>query len=213
MQFRLDLIAEAGRSSLDQLTYMRAKFTRRWIDDLELFLDTNCEPMAHKGAPSGPLRNCGVCGGYHISANGGIGDAGKPRYGVKAGWEVDSSLDIDAFGSHNMDMNSHSYTRAFSTGLLMWLVGTIGVRLAGERVLHASHASRTLILYLVSFLLMAWLIPGICRRMGLERESWFKATAALILPTLLLDPFSCVFFATAFPNIDPAAAAFLEDGC
>jgi hypothetical protein len=104
-----------------------------------------------------------------------------------------------------MDMNSHSYTRAFSTGLLMWLAGTIGVRIAGQRVLHADHASRTLILYLVSFLLMAWLIPGICRGMGLERESWFKATAALILPTLLLDPFSCVFFAKVFPNVDPAA--------
>jgi hypothetical protein len=152
------------------------------------------------------LRNCGVCGGYHNSAPGEIGDAGDPKYSVAAGGEGDLSLDIDAFDSHNMDMNSHSYTRAFSTGLLMWLMGTIGVRLAGERVLHANPTSRTLILYLVSFLLMAWLIPGICRRMGLERESWFKATAALILPTLLLDPFSCVFFAKAFPNVEPAAA-------
>jgi hypothetical protein len=65
-----------------------------------------------------------------------------------------------------MNMNSHSYTRAFSIGLFMWLAGTIGVRLAGQRVLHADQVSRTLILYLVSFLLMAWLIPRICRRAG-----------------------------------------------
>jgi hypothetical protein len=115
-------------------------------------------------------------------------------------------LDTDGLNSDNMNMNSHSYTRAFSIGLFMWLAGTIGVRLAGQRVLHADQVSRTLILYLVSFLLMAWLIPRICRRLGLERESWFKATAALILPTLLLDPFSCVLFATAFPNVDPGAA-------
>jgi hypothetical protein len=28
----------------------------------------------------------------------------------------------------------------------------------------------------------------------------------LILPTLILDPFSCAFFTTMFPNLDPGAA-------
>jgi hypothetical protein len=27
-----------------------------------------------------------------------------------------------------------------------------------------------------------------------------------MLPTLLLDPFSCAFFHTVFPNLDPGAA-------
>src|ERR1035438_6681005 len=46
----------------------------------------------------------------------------------------------------------------------------------------------------------------ICRRLGLERDLWPKAATLLILPTLILDPFSCAFFTTIFPNLDPGAA-------
>jgi hypothetical protein len=106
-----------------------------------------------------------------------------------------------------MNMNPYPYIhRAFRTGILIWLAGTMGIRLAGQRILHANQVPRTLILYMASFLLMAWLIPRICSGLKIERDLWFKATAALILPTLLLDPFSCVFFAFAFPNVHPAAA-------
>lgn len=104
-------------------------------------------------------------------------------------------------------MNPHSYIqRAFLTGSLMWVAGTIGIRLGGKGLLQASRAPQTLILYLASFLLMALLIPRICRGLGIDRDLWFKATTALILPTLLLDPLSCVYFAAAFPNVDPGAA-------
>jgi hypothetical protein len=104
-------------------------------------------------------------------------------------------------------MNSHSYSRrAFLTGFLMWMAGTIGIQLGGRGLLHASRTPQTLILYLASFLLMALLIPRICRGLTIDRDLWFKVTAALILPTLLLDPLSCVFFAATFPNVDPAAA-------
>jgi hypothetical protein len=106
-----------------------------------------------------------------------------------------------------MNMNSHPYIqRAFRTGFLLWLAGTIAIRLAGQRTLHANHVSSTFILYLVSFVLMGLLIPRICRGLGIERDLWFKATAALILPTLLLDPFACAFFTVVYPNVDPAAA-------
>jgi hypothetical protein len=63
-----------------------------------------------------------------------------------------------------------------------------------------------LILYLVSFVAMGLLIPRICRRLGLEKDSRLKGATLLILPTLILDPFSCAFFATVFPNLDPGAA-------
>src|SRR5579864_2897120 len=105
----------------------------------------------------------------------------------------------------NMDSSS-TMTSALLAGLLLWAVGTIGLRLRGQRLLAPGQTTGTLLLYLVSFVLMALLIPRICRRLGLQREAWFQAATLLILPTLILDPFSCAFFSAVFPNIDPAAA-------
>jgi hypothetical protein len=97
-------------------------------------------------------------------------------------------------------------TRAVATGLLIWTAGTIAIRLIGHRILHPGHIAQTAALYLISFALMALLIPRICRRLALQRELCPKAAILLILPTLILDPFSCAFFANVFPNIDPSAA-------
>jgi len=106
-----------------------------------------------------------------------------------------------------MNMNSYSsMKRAFFIGLLLWAVGTVAIRLTGQRTLQMHHISRIVILYIVSFGLMAVVVPRICRRLNLEKERWFEAATLLILPTLILDPFSCVFFPAVFPNIDPAAA-------
>jgi hypothetical protein len=96
--------------------------------------------------------------------------------------------------------------RALLTGILIWTVGTIAVRLSGHRLLQPGRPAHTVGLYAISFVLMAFLIPLICRRIGWERDLWPKAATLLILPTLMLDPFSCVFFTSMFPNLDPAAA-------
>jgi Family of unknown function (DUF5367) len=106
-----------------------------------------------------------------------------------------------------MNMNSYSsMKRAFFIGLLLWAAGTVAIRLTGQRTLQMHHVSRIVILYIVSFGLMAVVVPRICRRLNLEKERWFEAATLLILPTLILDPFSCAFFPAVFPNIDPAAA-------
>lgn len=96
--------------------------------------------------------------------------------------------------------------RALITGLLLWTVGTAGIRLAGQRLLVPGRTLQTIALYAVSFLLMALLIPRICRKMGFDRSNYIQAATLLILPTLLLDPFSCAFFTTIFPNVQPSAA-------
>jgi hypothetical protein len=96
--------------------------------------------------------------------------------------------------------------RVFLIGVLIWIVGTIGVRLLGQRVLQPDQASRTVLVYLASFVLMALLVRCIFRRLRLERDAWFEAATLLILPTLILDPFSCLFFALVFPNMDAAVA-------
>jgi len=106
-----------------------------------------------------------------------------------------------------MNMNSYSYmTRALQWGGLLWVAGTIGIRLAGQYLLRPHRVLPTTLLYLISFMLMAWVVRRICQRLQLERELWFKATTLLILPTAILDPFSCLFFPRVFPNVDPAAA-------
>jgi len=98
------------------------------------------------------------------------------------------------------------WVRSIFTGLVLWTAGTIVIRLAGKGLLQPERAGRTLGLYLVSFLLMFLLAPRICRRLGAPRELWPQAATLLILPTLILDPFSCAFFNTVFPNVDPGAA-------
>jgi hypothetical protein len=89
--------------------------------------------------------------------------------------------------------------RSLVAGIVLWLVGTIGIRLAGERLLHPGHPLATLILYAVSFALMAFLVPRIVRG---DRA----AVTLLMLPTLILDGLACVFFTAVYPNVDPAAA-------
>lgn len=95
---------------------------------------------------------------------------------------------------------------SFLYGLLIWLVGTIAIRLAGQRLLHPARPLSAVTLYLVSILLMAILIPRIPRSLKLDKDSRFPAIFLIILPTLLLDPFSCLFFPAIFPNVPPAAA-------
>jgi hypothetical protein len=95
---------------------------------------------------------------------------------------------------------------AFLYGLALWIIGTVGIRFAGRGLFHPDRPLSTVILYLVSFVLMALLIPRIPRSLKIENGSRFAAVSLLILPTLILDPFSCLFFSTIFPKIAPAAA-------
>src|ERR1017187_31368 len=98
------------------------------------------------------------------------------------------------------------WLRTLFTGILIWTGGTAAIRLAGHPPRQPGHTAQTLGLYLLRFVLMAFLVPRICRRLGLERDLWPKAATLLILPTLILAPFSCAFFTTMFPNLDPGAA-------
>ena len=96
--------------------------------------------------------------------------------------------------------------RTLIAGALLWIAGTAGIRLAGSGLLRPDHAAQSVLLYILSFASMAWLVPRICKRLGWPWESWAKAATLLILPTLVLDPLSCVFFGAVFPNVDPGAA-------
>ena len=96
--------------------------------------------------------------------------------------------------------------RALLLGLLIWIAGTVAIRVTGHHFLFADRPGPTLALYLAGFVLVALAVPWICRRLGLDRAGSFQAATLLMLPTLILDPFSCLFFTTVFPNLDPSAA-------
>jgi hypothetical protein len=96
--------------------------------------------------------------------------------------------------------------RLFLYGLVIWLAATAALRLRGQHLLHSGNPKGTLILFAVTFPLIAWLVRRICRRFKLPRDQWLNGALWLLLPTLLLDPFSSAFFPLVFPNMAPEMA-------
>lgn len=96
--------------------------------------------------------------------------------------------------------------RLFLYGFAIWLSATVVLRIAGGHLLRPGDWRTTLVLFVVSFPLMAWIVRRLCRRFETREEEWPRGAISVALPTLLLDPFSSAFFPVVFPNMDPAAA-------
>jgi hypothetical protein len=96
--------------------------------------------------------------------------------------------------------------RLFLCGLGIWVVATIALRIAGQHLLHPGNWKGTLIVFAISFPLMAWLVRRLCSRFHLPPEQWPAGAISIALPTLLLDPFSSAFFPVLFPNMAPEVA-------
>ena len=96
--------------------------------------------------------------------------------------------------------------RYFVIGFIGWLVATILVRIGGQFLLHPESALSIVLLFAVSFAVMVWMTRAICGAAKLAREQWPTAGVMLILPALLLDPFTTAFFAQVFPNVEASAA-------
>lgn len=94
----------------------------------------------------------------------------------------------------------------FLCGLAIWLAATVALRLAGQHLLRPNDPAGTVILFAVSFPLMAWVVRRLCRRFRLPPEEWPVGAISIALPTLLLDPFSSAFFPAVFPNMAPELA-------
>lgn len=91
-------------------------------------------------------------------------------------------------------------------GFAIWFAATVAIRLFGQRLLHPGNGPGTVILFAISFGVVAWFVRRLCRRLQVPPERWPAAAISLLLPTLFLDPFSSAFFSTVFPNIQPEAA-------
>lgn len=96
--------------------------------------------------------------------------------------------------------------RVLAAGLALWMIGTVLLRLAGHRYLPARAGSKWLLLYAISVLAVVVVSRGIYRWAGIPRREWLAAAALFILPTLMLDAFTTLFFARIFPELNPAVS-------
>jgi hypothetical protein len=96
--------------------------------------------------------------------------------------------------------------RLFLYGFGIWITATVALRFGGQHLLHPGDWKGELLLFAVSFPLMAWVVRRLCRSVHLPREQWPLGAISVALPTLLLDPFSSAFFPFVFPNMAPDVA-------
>ena len=68
--------------------------------------------------------------------------------------------------------------KLFLYGLAAWLVATIMFRIAGQHILNSSHVIGTLVVFAVTFPLMAWIARFACGRLKLDREQWPRCSFA-----------------------------------
>ena len=96
-------------------------------------------------------------------------------------------------------------------GFLIWLFGTLVLRLAGQYVFYPQSVVAIAVLLLVSFPLMALVARRVCSDASIPRDQWPAAAIFLVTPSLVLDTFSSAFFPVVYPNI-PGSAAGLFGG-
>jgi hypothetical protein len=92
------------------------------------------------------------------------------------------------------------------SGFVLWLAATVLLRVIGQRVISNRSWLNVVVLFAISFVAMALLVRLACIRARLAPQDWPEAAVSLLLPTLLLDPFSSAFFPAVFPNMAPENA-------
>lgn len=96
--------------------------------------------------------------------------------------------------------------RILLIGFLIWLFGTLILRLAGQYFLYPRNVTVIALLLIVSFPLMALVARRVCSDGAIPREQWPAAAIILVMPSLVLDTFSSAFFPLVYPNIPEQAA-------
>jgi hypothetical protein len=121
-----------------------------------------------------------------------------------------SQLDKSAASSENESefkfWKDDRMRRCFATGVVICLAATLVLRYTGQYLLQAESLIAIAALLAASFPLMALVARRVCAGAGVPRDQWPSAAIFLVMPTLVLDTFSSVFFSVVYPNISPQAA-------
>lgn len=96
--------------------------------------------------------------------------------------------------------------RVFMVGLVIWLVATIALRVAGQRMFRPDRPWSVIALLAISAPLMFLLPRWLFSRFSIPREQRALGGIALTAPGMFLDTVSAICFSTVFPNIRPDAA-------
>jgi hypothetical protein len=97
-------------------------------------------------------------------------------------------------------------TSMLTVGFVIWLVATIALRLAGQRILNPDRPWSILVLLAISALLMYRLPRLLFRLFAIPPQDRALGGIALVAPGMLLDTVSAICFATVFPNMRPDVA-------
>jgi hypothetical protein len=89
-------------------------------------------------------------------------------------------------------------------GLVVWVVATLAIRLAGERVFRTGNWSQWGLLFGVTALIIAVPVYLLARRLP-TRDAGLRAVVLLVLPGMLLDTGSVFWFRAVFPNLPDSA--------
>ena len=106
----------------------------------------------------------------------------------------------------NSGTASINVARMLMVGFVLWLVGTIGIRIFGQYVFRPDNPISVVALLLISFPLMFLLVRKICADANMAVEQWPVAAVVLLTPTFVLDTLSTILFPIVYPNIDQRAA-------
>lgn len=89
-------------------------------------------------------------------------------------------------------------------GLAVWLVATLAIRLGGGRVFRTDDTTHAVLLFAITALVIGAAISLLVRRLE-NREAGLRAAVLVVLPGMLLDTGSVLWFPAVFPNL-PASA-------
>lgn len=95
--------------------------------------------------------------------------------------------------------------RLVLAGLGIWLIATGAIRATGDAVLPSQPTAIVIVLVL-GFVASGAFVRICCRSFVRRRRDWPGAALSLLLPTLVLDPFSSAFFTDVFPHVRAEAA-------
>lgn len=96
--------------------------------------------------------------------------------------------------------------RIFLTGFAIWLLATIALRLAGQRVFVSDTVAAKLILLAVSAPLMFALPRRLFKLFTVAPLDRALGGILLVAPGMFLDTLSALWFSSVFPNLRPDSA-------
>ena len=89
-------------------------------------------------------------------------------------------------------------------GFTAWLVATLAIRFGGGRIFSQAGGVRLAVLFAATAIVIGVAIPWVLRPIP-SREGRIEAAVLLVLPGILLDTASLLWFPSVFPNLPPSA--------